>query len=588
MKVLVLTSSYPREQDEVAGAFVRDAVEHLRDAGVEVSVVSPASFRHFGIAYGDGIVANLRRKPWLVLLLPLFLVSFARAARHAARGVDIVHAHWLPSAFPARVTGKPFVVQLWGTDVELARRVPLVWRPLLRRARLVLCPSQALAEAARELGAREVRIILSGVGVPAEVVLPDEPPHVLYVGRLSEEKGLRELLEATEGVARVIVGDGPLRDVIPEAAGFVGPSMLGPYYERASVVVCPSRREGYGVVAREAMAYGRPVVASAVGGLVDAIEDGVTGLLVPPRDVPALRGAIELLLGDAELRGRLGEAARARAVERFSWEAATRAAIAAYREALASRRPETSTLVEALAEQQRAWAERPLVRDLYREWFEALAARMSTVPGVSVELGSGIGRFREACPSVVTTDVEPTPWADRVADAEDLPFGESEIANLVLIDVFHHLANPSRFLDEAVRVLARGGRVVILDPYCSLVSTNLYRRFHHERTDLGADPFADDARVEDGPLASNQARATLAFFRADAELAARWPQLALVERRRLALLAYPLSGGFTRTPLVPAPLGRVLKKLEPALSWAAPALAFRCLVVLERRSAASR
>ena len=64
MKVVVLTTSYPREPDDVAGVFVRDAVEHLRAAGVEVAVVSPASFRHFGIAYGDGIVGNVRRRPW--------------------------------------------------------------------------------------------------------------------------------------------------------------------------------------------------------------------------------------------------------------------------------------------------------------------------------------------------------------------------------------------------------------------------------------------------------------------------------------------------------------------------------------------
>lgn len=334
MNVLVLTTSYPRGPDDVAGAFVRDAVEHLREAGVEVSVVSPASFAHFGLAYGHGIPGNIRRRPWLALLLPLFLLSFARAARRAGRGVDLVHVHWLPSALPALVTGKPFVLQLWGTDVELARRFRWIARLLLRRARLVLCPSQALAEAARELGARDVRVIPSGVTVPAEIAKPDEPPHVLFVGRLSEEKGLPELLEATEGIARVIVGDGPLRDGIPESGGFVAPSMLGPYYERAAVVVCPSRREGYGVVAREAMAYGRPVVASAVGGLVDAVENGVTGLLVAPRDVPALRAAIELLLGDAELRRRLGEAARATARDRFSWSAATEATIEAYRAVL--------------------------------------------------------------------------------------------------------------------------------------------------------------------------------------------------------------------------------------------------------------
>ena len=337
MRVVVVTTSYPRGPDDVAGVFVRNAVEHLRDAGIDVEVVSPASFRHFGLAYGHGIIGNLRRRPWLALAAPLFLASFTRAARHAARGADLVHAHWLPSALPAIAARKPFVVQLWGTDVELARRAPRVARLLLKRARVVLCPSGALAEAARELGARDVRVIPSGVELPGDVGEPDEPPHVLFVGRLSEEKGILELVEATRGIPRVIVGDGPLRDRVPDAVGFVGPSMLGPYYERASVVACPSRREGYGVVAREAMAYGRPVVAAAVGGLLGAVEDEVTGLLVPPGDVKALRAAIARLLGDADLRGRLGEVARARAKERFSWAAATEATIGAYRDALQSR-----------------------------------------------------------------------------------------------------------------------------------------------------------------------------------------------------------------------------------------------------------
>jgi D-inositol-3-phosphate glycosyltransferase len=116
--------------------------------------------------------------------------------------------------------------------------------------------------------------------------------------------------------------------------GFVAPASLGPFYERAAVIVCPSRREGYGVVAREAMAYGRPVVASAVGGLLDVVEDGVTGLLVTPRQPKALRAAIERLLGDAELRGRLGHAGREKARAELSWEAATVATLAAYHEAL--------------------------------------------------------------------------------------------------------------------------------------------------------------------------------------------------------------------------------------------------------------
>ncbi len=80
MKVVVLTTSYPRGPDDVAGVFVRDAVDHLRAADVDVTVVSPASFRHYGLAYGAGIVGNIRRRPWKALLVPLFLAAYARAA----------------------------------------------------------------------------------------------------------------------------------------------------------------------------------------------------------------------------------------------------------------------------------------------------------------------------------------------------------------------------------------------------------------------------------------------------------------------------------------------------------------------------
>ena len=308
MKVVVLTTSYPRDERDVAGVFVRDAVEGARAQGVDVEVVSPASFRHFGVAYGHGVVGNLRRRPWLALLLPAFLASYARAARRAARDADLVHAHWLPSGLAALATGKPFVLQLWGTDVELARRAPFLFRPILRRAQLAIVASEYLAGAARELGAREVRVIPSGVEIPEHVGEPDDPPHVLFVGRLSPEKGIQEFLQATTGLPRVIVGAGPVD--VPEAVGFIPRAELGAYYERAAVVCVPSRREGYGVVAREATAYGRPVVVTAVGGLVDAVEDGVNGVLVRPGDVAALREAVECLLADAEHRARLRAAAR--------------------------------------------------------------------------------------------------------------------------------------------------------------------------------------------------------------------------------------------------------------------------------------
>jgi glycosyltransferase involved in cell wall biosynthesis len=307
VKVAVLTTSYPDAAHPVAGHFVRAAVDDARRAGVDVVVVSPADVRHFGIAYGAGIAQNLRGAPWRLALVPAFLASFARAARAAARDADLVHAHWIPSAFAARATGKPYVLQVWGTDVELARRAPLVVRPLLRGARLVVGASSFLVEQARELGARATAVVPVGLVRPERVGAPAEPPHVLFAGRLSAEKGILEFLAATEGLPRVIVGDGPLRGRVPEATGFVPPAELGSYLERAAVVCVPSRREGYGLAAREALAYGRPVVATRVGGLADL---GPGAVLVPPGDTAALRREVARLLGDVDLRDGLGRAGR--------------------------------------------------------------------------------------------------------------------------------------------------------------------------------------------------------------------------------------------------------------------------------------
>jgi glycosyltransferase involved in cell wall biosynthesis len=233
MKVVVVTTSFPRDATDVAGRFVAAQVEAARAAGADVDVVSPADFAHYGIAYGGGIAQNLRAQPWRLALVPAFLAAFAQATRRAARDADLVHAHWIPSAIAARAAGKPYVLTVWGTDVELARRAPSLARPLVRGARVVLAASEFLAAEARRLGAREVRHVPFVIDAPATVGEPEAPPHVLYAGRLSEEKGILEFVEATAGLERRIVGDGPLRPRVPEAHGFVPPAEIGSWYERA-------------------------------------------------------------------------------------------------------------------------------------------------------------------------------------------------------------------------------------------------------------------------------------------------------------------------------------------------------------------
>ncbi len=333
MKVAVLTTSYPRFAGDAAGRFVADAVERLRARGVEVEVVSPASFRHFGIAYGEGVAGNLRRRPWLALALPVLLLSFARAARRAARDADVVHAHWLPAGAVALATRRPVVLTVHGTDLELARRARPLARAILRRMRVVLAVSTALAEEARQLGARDVRVVPNGVEVPDDVGEEAEPPEILFAGRLSPEKGILELVDAARGHELVVAGDGPLRERVPQARGWVPHDELERLFARAAIVACPSQREGFGVVCAEAMAHGRAVVASDVGGLRDLVADGETGLLVPPRDVAALRAALERLLDDRELRRRLGAAARERVRSYCSWDSITDSVVAAYDDA---------------------------------------------------------------------------------------------------------------------------------------------------------------------------------------------------------------------------------------------------------------
>ncbi len=242
----------------------------------------------------------------------------------------------------------------------------------------------------------------------------------------------------------------------------------------------------------------------------------------------------------------------------------------------------SSDLVEALREQEAAWRERPLVRRLYREWHALIRERLAHLDGPTIELGSGFGALAESIPDVVRTDVAETPWAAAVVDAEDLPYADGSVANLVLIDVFHHLARPRHFLDEARRVLPAGGRLIVLDPYCSPVSTIAYKAFHRERTDLGGAVLDDDPAVAHSPFDSNQARATLVFFRHVDRFEDAWPDLRVVERRRLACIAYPLSGGFAGRRLAPDAAHVVLAWLERIAQPLAPLLAFRCLVVVER------
>ena len=340
LRVAVFTTSYPRHERDFSGRFVAATVEHLRERGLELDVVAPGAYRDFGLATrGGGLIANLKRRPWLA---PLLFVSMVLALRRAARDADLVHANWLAGAAIAVFARKPFVVTLHGSgtagrlsDLDLARRAPRLVRRLLGRARAVVCCSSTLAEAMRACGLADVHEIPYGVDLPADAAAEATPPHVLFAGRLSPEKRIDVLAEATAGLPRVIAGDGPLRHLVPDACGFVPPEEMPALYERTAVVVLTSEREGLPNVILEAMAHGKTVVTTPVGGIPALIRDGETGLVVPVGDAQATRAAIERALSDELLRARLGRAARERVRQHCSWERVTDALLDVYAAAAA-------------------------------------------------------------------------------------------------------------------------------------------------------------------------------------------------------------------------------------------------------------
>jgi glycosyltransferase involved in cell wall biosynthesis len=324
------------------------------------------------------------RKP-LYALAPFVVAAALRKASRllADQSFDLINVHWVVPNGPigARLASRrklPLVVSLHGSDVSVSEQVGAIGRLTRRtfsRAAAVTAPSVDLLERARRLGATALlELIPYGADVEAlhadageakwvrsELGIPADATVVAAVGRFVRWKGFDHLIEAVAKAASsaptlrlILVGDGDLRDElvartralrlddVVRFTGMIDRRALPGYFAASDIVVVPSvHHDGYvdGLpnVALEAMAAGKALVATQVGGLPQLIRNGENGVLVDEKDSDALAAALVRLAGDPGQRAQLGTAARQEIRERRSWDMVGRRFVEIYERALAAR-----------------------------------------------------------------------------------------------------------------------------------------------------------------------------------------------------------------------------------------------------------
>lgn len=389
----MVTSSFPRGTYDDRDPWLLELALVLRERGVDLEVLAPAhaslpSHEVCGVPVHryrystkgreildrevGGMDTLAGRRSLLLPGLSLVGAGALAAARLARRkDYDAIHSHWpLPNGLIAAAgrraaRNRPRLVSTFhGAELAFARENRYLRSLLARISRgldAAIANSSHTASQARELAGVQPAVIplgpprgAAGLDRPSGAASSDGLPTVLAVGRMIERKGFPVLVGAAKKLrdrARVvIVGDGEGRTGVEEEiercgvgdvvhlAGRLPNSDLAALYESCAVFCLPAvvDSQGYtealGVVSVEAMSHARPVVASRLGGIPDAVEHGETGLLVPPGDPEALADALLQVIGDPKLAARMGEAGKERARALFSWESIAERHLALYGE----------------------------------------------------------------------------------------------------------------------------------------------------------------------------------------------------------------------------------------------------------------
>jgi len=379
-QLLIVTSTFPRWEDDEDPPFIFELCNRLKkDYTIHVlaphfpgsrrkaifSGIHVQRFRYFfkpleKLAYHGGILAKLKKNPFLYILLPFFIVGELLALIKLLwhQEFDLIHAHWLiPQGLVAvlacYLTGSkiPLLLTSHGGDLFGLQGILMnrIKRWVILKSDVLTVVSKSMIKEIKRLGAdhKRVHVIPMGVDlkkrfVPAKSRRNNDS--LLFVGRLVEKKGLQYLIHVLPLILKrhpqvylQIAGDGPEKRKLKRECeklgisdhvrflGAVRNDLLPALYQRSDVVIFPSvitddgDQEGFGLVLVEALGCECAAIVTDLPAMQDIIEDGKTGLVVPQKNIGKLAEKVILLLEDQKLRESLGREGRRYVSRNFDW-----------------------------------------------------------------------------------------------------------------------------------------------------------------------------------------------------------------------------------------------------------------------------
>ncbi len=361
-RLLILSGEFPPFAGGIGNA-AANLAEALAEKGCFVSVITPS--------YGKSDVNRDRQQIYRLIRLPLMRLRYIRMlpmipailAVVMREKPDFVLAmratrEGIPATIIRKLLGIPFIVFAHGLEFTRFNPDSLTWRFcrwIYEQAEVVVANSKLTQKLLIERGLSANKVYTIHWGVSNQLFEPVSPLSrwngqsltdkrlVLSVGRLVERKGVDKVIEAMPFILEhcpnalyVVVGDGPYREKLKQLAKEKGVSDyvlfagrvpdIRPFYRTCDVFVLPTREgrkgdiEGLGLVYLEAAAFGKPVVASLVGGVSDAVVPNETALIVDPLDPKDIANAIVKILTDEQLARKLGEAGRERVLREFTYD----------------------------------------------------------------------------------------------------------------------------------------------------------------------------------------------------------------------------------------------------------------------------